>query len=152
MDVIGKILRCVAEISEKHYFGEGVLLNVLRGSSEPIVLKYKLECTSLYGKLALIKREDLEIIVDWLVSNEFLLQREGKYPVLHLTYNGIHFPETIDNAKIRGLARAIKEGSPDAVFLTKEYTEKVMRFIQLRLERVGQLMKINSFLKNINLV
>lgn len=110
-DLIGKILHCVAEISERHFFGTGVLLNVLRGSSNPQVSKYKLENTSLYGKLTDVSQEDLEIMVEWLIANKYLRRRDGKYPVLYLTHVGIHFPDSLTNAQLKNLARTLKKES-----------------------------------------
>jgi len=113
LDVVGKTLHCVAEISEKHFFGTNTLLNVLRGSSNKRILEYRLYETSEYGKLASLKREDLEVIVDWLISKGFLLKRNSKYPVLHLTYNGIHYQDVITNAQLKSLARTLMESSSD---------------------------------------
>lgn len=113
LDIIGLILQCVTEISEKHFFGTGILLNVLRGSDNQELLKYKLQETSVYGKLACISRENLEIIIDWLISKGFLLQRNSKYPVLHLTYNGAHYQKVITDAELKSLARVLMENDPD---------------------------------------
>jgi DNA helicase-4 len=124
LDIIGRILHCVAEISEKHFFGKGVLLNVLRGSSNKKILEYMLEQTSEYGKLSNIKREDLELIIDWLISNEFLLQRNSLYPVVHSTYNGTHFKEIITNTQLKNLARSLLENSPDSKFSIQDKSLK----------------------------
>lgn len=119
VDLIGKILHCVAEISERHFFGKGVLLNVLRGSSNQQLLSYKLQNTSLYGTLADVSREDLEIMVEWLHTNKYLHQRDGKYPVLHLTHDGIHFPDALTNTQLRNLARTLKKESENAEILIR---------------------------------
>lgn len=118
MDIISTILRCVAEISEKHFFGTGILLNVLRGSSNKKVQKYKLQETPTYGKLLCIRREDLEIMVEWLISNKFLLQRGTMYPVLHLTHDGLHYQEVLTYRQIKKLAKTLKENNPDNMFFT----------------------------------
>lgn len=120
VDLIGKILHCIAEISERHFFGKGVLLNVLRGSSNQQVSNYKLQNTSLYGKLADVSREDLETIVDWLIANRYLRQRDGKYPVLHLTHEGIHYPDALTNTQLRNLARTLKKESINAKIIIKK--------------------------------
>ena len=119
-DLIGKILYCVVEISERHFFGKGVLLNVLRGSSNQQLSNYKLQNTSLYGKLADVSREDLETIVEWLIANKYLRQRDGKYPVLHLTHDGIHFPDALTNTQLRNLARSLKKVSSNAKIQIKK--------------------------------
>ncbi len=120
VDLIGKILHCVGEISERHFFGKGVLLNVLRGSSNQQLTNYKLQNTSLYGKLIDVRREDLETIVEWLIANKYLRQRDGKYPVLYLTHDGIHFPEVLTKNQLRNLASTLKKISPNAEILIKK--------------------------------
>ncbi len=124
LDIISGILHCVAEISEKHFFGKSVLMNVLRGSNNKKVLEYKLDQTSEYGKLTCLKREELELIIDWLISNEFLLQRNSLYPVLHLTYNGNHFKEIVTNIQLKNLARILFENYPDSEFSIQDKSSK----------------------------
>ncbi len=116
MEIIGTVLHCVTEISKKHFFGTTVLLNVLRGSSNKKIQEYKLHETFEYGKLACIEREELEMIVEWLISNKFLLRRNSKYPVLHITYNGLHYEEMINNAQLKNLARDLYESNPNHRF------------------------------------
>lgn len=127
VDIISVILQCVAEISEKHFFGRSVLLNVLRGSSNEQIARHKLHESSSYGNFAKIKREDLEVMVEWLIANGFLLQREGQYPVLHMTYDGIHLLETITNTQLNNLARLLKERSAASRLTIKDKTTKEER-------------------------
>ena len=107
MNIIGTILQCVIEISEKHFFGTEVVLNVLRGSACQQVKKYKLNESVTYGKLASIERENLRTIIDWLIQNKFLYKREGKYPVLHITYSGNHYKEIITSALLKNLVKTL---------------------------------------------
>jgi superfamily II DNA helicase RecQ len=116
MEVIGTVLHCVTEISKKHFFGTTVLLNVLRGSNNKKIMEYKLNETFEYGKLAYIEREALEMIVEWLISNKFLLKKNSMYPVLHITYNGIHFKEIVSNTQLKNLARELYERNPNHRF------------------------------------
>jgi len=107
MHIVGTILQSVIEISKKHFFGTEVLLNVLRGSTCQKVKKYKLNESVTYGSLAGIDREVLRSIIDWLILNRFLYKREGRYPVLHITYNGNHFEEFMTDALFKDLAKSI---------------------------------------------
>lgn len=107
INIVGTILHCVIEISEKHFFGTEVLINVLRGSACQKVKKYKLNESMTYGRLTGIDREALRSIIDWLVHNGFLYRRDGRYPVLHITYNGNHFDEFMTAALLKDLAKSI---------------------------------------------
>ena len=104
---------------------------MLKGSNNQKVIEYKLHETSVYGKLECIKREGLEIIIDWLIANGFILQRNSKYPVLHLTYNGIHYQETIKNMQLKSLARVLKESDLDCNFSTKDDSTKIEKTLPI---------------------
>ena len=88
-------LQCLSHISEKHFYGVTVLIDVLRGSQSKRITEAKLNEVAEYGKLGAVNREDLNVIVDWLIENHFILQTKGMYPVLHPTYEGTHYSETI---------------------------------------------------------
>jgi len=107
VDIVGTILQCVIEISEKHFFGTEVLLDVLRGSVSKKVRDYKLTEAHTYGKLAAISRDDLKAFIDWLIKNKFLYRRNGRYPVLHITYSGNHYRAILTDAMLKNLAKTI---------------------------------------------
>ncbi len=52
-----------------------------------------------------ISREDIVAIIEWLIENHFILQTKGAYPVLHPTYDGIHYTETIAQKKLEMLSK-----------------------------------------------
>lgn len=101
------ILKCLSEISEKHYYGITMLTDVLRGSNNKRIHKDKLYDTSCYGSLSDVKREQIVSIIEWLIKQKYILQTKGLYPVLHPTYEGIHYSETITEGKIKKLAKSI---------------------------------------------
>ena len=88
-------LQCLSHISEKHFYGVTVLIDVLRGSQSKRITEAKLNEVAEYGKLGAVNREDLNVIVEWLIENHFILQTKGMYPVLYPTYEGTHYSETI---------------------------------------------------------
>jgi DNA helicase-4 len=51
-----------------------------------------------------ISREELTAIVEWLIENHFILKTKGKYPVLHPTYEGMHYDESITSNKLKKLS------------------------------------------------
>ena len=54
-----------------------------------------------YNALHKVDREDLITIIEWLIENKFILQTKGKYPVLHPTYEGMHYSETMTQNKLK---------------------------------------------------
>ena len=58
----------------------------------------------VYGKLKIVRRDDLITIIEWLIENHFILKtKHPTYPVLHPTYEGMHYDETITANKLKKL-------------------------------------------------
>ncbi len=103
------VMQCLVNISEKHYYGTSILLNVLRGSQSEKIKERKLDLTPEYGKLKSIKREDLECIVEWLVDNHFILKTKGQYPVLHITPEGLKLENNLSPQKLTALRKYLEK-------------------------------------------
>ena len=85
-----------------------MLTDILRGSQSKKLLAAGLDKLSSYGKLSNIPREDVQFIIDWLIRKGFILQTKGMYPVLHPTYNGQHYQETITRQKLLALKKELE--------------------------------------------
>ena len=107
--VVSIILLCLTEISEKHFYGLTTLVDVLRGSESQKIFHARLNQAHGYGKLKYISREDLTYIVNWLIKKGFILQTKGQYPVLHPTYNGTHYPQTMTRKQLLELKKMLVE-------------------------------------------
>lgn len=95
-DVLYKVLKCLSNMSDRKFFGMSVLLDVLRGGSTDIINRNKLYEISEYGVLKSIPYDDLKAIVEWMIDKHLIHKtKHPQYPVLHPTYEGIHFSETI---------------------------------------------------------
>ena len=87
-----------------------MLTDVLRGSENKRILDSGLSQLPLYGKLSEFSREDVTSIIEWLIENHFILKtNHPKYPVLHPTYEGMHYNEVITVNKLRRLQKFLEE-------------------------------------------
>lgn len=103
-DIIYTILQCVYHISEKRYYGINILTDVLRGANSKRIADAGLDKLPEYGKLNKVCRDDLIVIIEWLIENHFILKtKHPTYPVLHPTYEGMHYKETITSNKLKTL-------------------------------------------------
>jgi DNA helicase-4 len=100
---VGLTLACLSHMSESKYYGVTTLVDILRGSRSKRLLSAKLDQIPEYGVLRGMKREDLSALVEWLIENHYILQTKGPYPVLHPTYDGMHYAETITVRKLEKL-------------------------------------------------
>jgi len=127
IDIIGIILNCVKEISEKRFFGKQILMNVLRGYSNLKITEHKLEQTLNYGKLSYINRYELDLIIDWLISKDFILQRNKLYPVIHITYSGNNYLEVITKTQLTNLARLLFEINPEGSLTVRDNSSNTVK-------------------------
>lgn len=108
-DVVLTVLQCLSNISEKHFYGTTMLADVLRGSSSKKLLSAELNLVEEYGKLTIFKRDDVIAIIEWLIANKYILQTKGPYPVLHPTYEGLHYSDTITPGKLKKLLEILNQ-------------------------------------------
>lgn len=103
-DIVYVVLQCLSHISEKRYYGITTLADVLHGSNSKRIKNAELDKLPEYGKLKKIRRDDLIIIIEWLIENHFILKtKHPTYPLLHPTYEGMHYTETITANKLKKL-------------------------------------------------
>ena len=81
----------------------------MRGSENKRIKSDKLDLISGYGKLAHLKRERVIAIIEWLIDRKYILQTKGPYPVLHPTYEGTHYSESITAGKVRSLSKNLDD-------------------------------------------
>lgn len=103
-DILVTVLQCLINVSSNKYYGITILVDVLRGSKSKKITESKLDSISEYGALQGISREELTAIVEWLIENHFILKTKGKYPVLHPTYEGMHYDESITSNELKKLS------------------------------------------------
>ena len=102
-DVLHTVLQCLSHISDKKYYGVSVLVDVLRGSQSKKIMDAGLNRITEYASLKEIDRESLVAIIEWAIDNHLILKTKGMYPVLHPTYEGLHYNETITANKLKKL-------------------------------------------------
>ena len=108
-EVVYTILKALQNVSKVKYYGVTMLVDVLRGANNKRLIDNSLDQVSEYGLLKKIPRETLENIIDWLLKEHYMLKTKGKYPVLHSTYDGLHYKETLTEAKLEELRNYLEE-------------------------------------------
>lgn len=108
-EAIYTILQCLSRISEKHFYNASILVDILSGITNKQVIEANLDKVFEYGKLKCYSRKELYDMIDWLIENHFILKtKHSKYPVLHPTYNGIHYDETMTSIKLKKLCQLLQ--------------------------------------------
>ncbi len=60
------------------------------------------------------------MIVEWMIENHFILKTKGQYPVLHPTYEGMHYDEIVTGGMLKRLKKYLEmtEGRNDLEWKT----------------------------------
>lgn len=106
-EIAETILSALLHISEKYYFGVSVLAGVLRGSRRDSIMKHKLYMVPEYHSLADLTRGDVTAAIYWLIDRHYIIKTKGKYPVLHITNEGLHYKEHLTPGKLKSLVAAL---------------------------------------------
>lgn len=56
-----------------------------------------------------MSRDDMRVVVQWMINNHYMLKTKAKYPVLHPTYDGNHFDECITKKQIKDLKKYLED-------------------------------------------
>lgn len=94
-EVVECLLNCLEHISEKYFYGIGVLVDVVRGSNRKQIQQGKLMNVPEYNSYPEMSKDDLWAIVMWLIDKHYMLRTKEYYKKLHPTYEGRHFQETL---------------------------------------------------------
>ena len=108
-ETLVNILQTLSDISEKKYYGKTVLINVLRGSKDKKIISEALDKVDCFGKLADVDWDDIQYIIEWMITKGFILRTNGSYPVLHPTYKGLHYGEIMSSQQLHALRRELEK-------------------------------------------
>lgn len=103
------IVSALLHVSQVRYYGTGMLLDVLRGASAKRLLDAGLYLLPEYGALKSISREEVQAVIEWLIENHYMLRTKERYPVLHPTYDGLHYGETMTGKQLERLKKYLEE-------------------------------------------
>ncbi|MBU5486321.1 DNA helicase RecQ [Clostridium sp. MSJ-11] len=77
-----KVLSCIYRM--KQSFGVGIVVDVLRGSSQQKILQYNFNELSTYGIMKDYSKENLSNFINTLIAHGYIDLKDGKYPTLLL--------------------------------------------------------------------
>jgi DNA helicase IV len=108
-EIVYVMLNALQHISKINYYGITMMLDVLHGLETKRLTEKKLNTIPEFGALKKKSREELQAIVEWMIANHFMLKTKDKYPVLHPTYDGMHYREKMTTVKLKNLKKYLEE-------------------------------------------
>ena len=107
-EVVHTILTALQNVSNVRYYGTALLVDVLCGTMTKKVFNAKLNTIPEFGKLDTMSKEELNAVINWLITKNYMLKTKGQYPVLHPTYNGIHYDEQMTVNQLKQLKKYLE--------------------------------------------
>lgn len=112
-DAIYNILKTLQDISRIRFYGVTMLVDILQGVQNKRILDNKLDDIAGYGIFKEMPRKSLQSIVEWLIQEHYILKTKEHYPVLHSTYEGLHYSESISEKKLNNLKNYLEKDVND---------------------------------------
>ncbi|MBQ2082089.1 MAG: hypothetical protein II468_00425, partial [Lachnospiraceae bacterium] len=107
-DALYSVICAVQDISRIRYYGLTLLCDFLRAVENYKITDNGLDKLPQYGIFKKYSYYTIRSIVEWMISEHYLLQTKGNYPVLHSTYEGLHYSESINEGKLKRLKRYLE--------------------------------------------
>lgn len=107
-DVVFNIVKALQNVSRIKFYGMTVFCEVLCGEENKRIRDNKLDKIPEYGIYKTLSGDAVRTVVDWMISEHYILKTRGKYPVLHSTYEGLHYSESITEGKLKKLKKRLE--------------------------------------------
>lgn len=108
-DVIYIILNALQNISVKKYYNKTILINVLIECNNKIIIDNNLIQIPEYGQLKNMSYDDIDTIIEWMINKHLILRTKERYPVLHSTYEGLHYSKYIGIKEMKQLKEYLEK-------------------------------------------
>ena len=108
-ELIFSIVKALQNVSRNKFYGVNVLVDVLKGINNKKIFENQLHLLTEFGVLKDLPHETVVAVIDWMISEHLILKTKGKYPVLHSTYEGLHYSEKVTASKLKRLKKYLEE-------------------------------------------
>lgn len=108
-ELIFTIVKALQNVSRNKFYGVTVLVDVLKGINNKKIFENQLHLVAEFGALKEMPHETIVSVIDWMISEHLILKTKGKYPVLHSTYEGLHYSEKIMTSQLKRLKKYLEE-------------------------------------------
>ena len=108
IEVVFNIVKALQNVSRIKFYGMTVFCEVLCGAENKRIRDNRLDKIPEYGIYKSLSVDEVRTVVDWMISEHYILKTRGKYPVLHSTYEGLHYSESITEGKLKKLKKRLE--------------------------------------------
>lgn len=108
-ELIFTVVKALQNVSRVRFYGVSMLADVLRGVDNKRISDNRLDKIPEYGVLKKLSGETVKSVIEWMISEHLILKTKERYPVLHSTYEGLHYSEVMTEGKLKRLKKYLEE-------------------------------------------
>jgi len=108
-EVVYTIVKALQNMSRNRFYGVKVLTDILSGTESEKVVKNNLGQIPEFRALKDMPYDTIQATIEWMITEHLVLKTKERYPVLHSTYEGLHYSEFITENKIKKLKQYLEE-------------------------------------------
>lgn len=108
-DVIFTVIKALQNVSRNRFYSMKVLSDVLSGTASEKVVKGNLTQIAEFRALGDMTYDTIQTVIEWMISQHLILKTKERYPVLHSTYDGLHYSDFITEGKLKKLKKILEE-------------------------------------------
>lgn len=108
-EVVFRVLKGLQEISKERFYSVRIFSEFLIGANTKRIQDDYLDKLTEYGVLRDMPYEIVQAIIEWMLKEHYMLKTKERAPVLHSTYEGLHYSETITEGKLKKLKKYLEE-------------------------------------------
>ena len=108
-DLVYDIITTLQDVSMVKFFGISILCDVLKGSESKRINDNQLNLVPKYGLYRDVPVVTLKNAIEWMIDEHLMLRTKSQYPVLHSTYDGLNYSETMTERKLEKLKKYLED-------------------------------------------
>jgi len=108
-DLLFTALQALQNVSLVRYYGITMLTDILTGHTNKRIVDRKLDHIPEYASMRDLPYDTVRLIINWMIEQHFMLRTKEEYPVLHSTYEGLHYSEFVTEATLKKLKRYLEK-------------------------------------------
>ncbi len=108
-EVVFIVVKALQNASRSRFYSIKVLTDILIGIESEKVVKNNLGQIPEFRALDDMSYDMVQATIEWMITQHLILKTKERYPVLHSTYDGLHYSEYVTEGKLKKLKQYLEE-------------------------------------------
>lgn len=108
-EVLFIVVKALQNVSECKFYNIKILTQVLKGEEDKKIIDDGLNKIPEFGEFKEMQYEIIMSVIEWMIVEHYILKTKERHPVLHSTYEGLHYSESITEGRLKKLKKYLEE-------------------------------------------